>query len=244
MNKLLLLFAGVSTAGLVLVGTFVTAAAMRGADLSTLPVVGTLFPEPTEASIDADVEEPMAAIEDEVRDDRRTPVQVIESAASPLQAFLLPTPWNASDLEQLEQALQNRMAELDLREDQLEERERQLAESQRHLADLQAELENVRTGLIEERDETDAVREQTEREKEAEAARRVADLRRMSNIFSEGDAEESSRMLLDTYTPEQVGIVLSGLTAERVRELLQGIQTVDSSALVDVEASYRKHSAQ
>ncbi len=244
MNKLLLIFAGVSTAGLLLMGTFVTAAAMRGADLSTLPVVGSLFPEPTEASLDTELEEPVAAIEDEVRDDRRTPVQVMESAASPLQAFLLPTPWNASDLEELEAALQNRMNQLQQRESELDERERQLAESQRHLADLQAELERVRTGLIEERDETDAMREQNEREQEAEAARRVADLRRMSNIFSEGDAEETARMILDTYTPEQVGIVLSGLPAERVRELLQGIQTVESGSLADVEASYRKHSAQ
>ena len=244
MNKIILILAGALTASLLLLGTFVVSAAMRGADLSTLPVVGSLFPEPTEASVDPDVEDPITSIEDEVREDRRPDTQVIESAASPLQAFLLPTPWNASDLEALETTLQNRMTELDQREQALEERERQLAESQRHLADLQAELERVRTGLIEERDETDAMREQAEREKEAEAARRVADLRRMSNIFSEGDADDAARMLMDTYTPEQVGIVLSGLQAERVRELLQGVQTVDSSALVEVEASYRKHSAQ
>ena len=40
-----------------------------------------------------------------------------------------------------------------------------------------------------------------------------------------------------------VGIVLSGLTAERVRDLLQGISSADNGVLADVEASYRKHSA-
>ncbi len=245
MNKIILIFAGLMAAVLLLTGTFVTAAAMKGAELSTLPVIGKLFPEALEASVEVHTEAPNASVEEVVKTDRRSPEQVIDMSASPLQAFLLPTPWSAVELEALEQKLQSRMGSIAEREKQLDERERLLEDSQRHLADLQMELENVRTGLITERDDTLALEDELVRKQEADKARRAANLKRMSSLFADGDSEESARLLLDTYpNPVDAGIVLSGLTPDRVRDLMQGIRAAsqDKDQLTKIEASYRENS--
>ncbi|HPF12717.1 MAG: hypothetical protein H6830_09620 [Planctomycetes bacterium] len=241
MNKLLLIVAGITAAALLLVGTFVTAAGMMGANLSELPLLGRMFPAPPVAAVDTQVDATGTSIEEKVQADRRSPEQVIDMSASPLQAFLLPTPWTAAELEGLETQLKNRLAAVAEREKQLDERENLLSESQRHLADLQAELENVRTGLIEERDDTSAMQEEVAREQEAAKQRKVAGLRRMSNLFADGDPEDSARMLLEAYSPEEAGIVLSGLGPDRVRDLMQGIHVADPEVLRKIENSYRSN---
>ncbi|MEZ5973436.1 MAG: hypothetical protein R3F17_01245 [Planctomycetota bacterium] len=244
MNKILMIVAGVVAALMLLIGTFVTAAGMMGANLSQLPLVGALFPEPTEASVSPTGDEPMPTIEEQVSRDPRSDEQVIDMSATPLKAFLLPTPWNATELEALETQLKNRLGELREREKAIEAREQDLAESQRHLAELQAELESVRTGLIQERDETVSMQEEAAREEDAAKQRRLAGLKRMSSLFSDGDPEESARMLVDTYSADEAGIVLSGLSEERVRELMQGIRTANPEVLTDIEKSYREATSQ
>lgn len=239
MNKIILIFAAVATGSLLLVGTFVTAAGMLGADLHTLPVVGGLFPEPQEQSLDPALNEMNTSVEEQVEADRRSPDQVVDNSASPLHAFLLPSPWSSDQLEGLERQLKTRMNAIAEREKDLDKRQADLEESQRHLAELQTELESVRNGMIEERDETVALQEEVKQEEAAAAEKRIASFKQMSSLYAEGDPSESAQMLLDMYPPDDIGLVLSGLLPERVKELMSGIRSTQPDVLATVEAAYR-----
>jgi hypothetical protein len=239
MNKIILIIAGIAAGILLLVGTFVTAAGMLGADLHALPAVGGLFPEPIEQSLDPELNELNTSVEAQVEADMRSPEQVVDNSASPLHSFLLPSPWSSDELEDLERQLKTRLNALTEAEKDLDQRKASLEESQRHLAELQAELESVRNGMIDERDETVALQEEVKNEEAAAAEKRVESFKQMSSLFAEGDADEMSKMLLDMYTPDEIGLVLAGLPPERVQELMTGIRGSQPDVLSGVEASYR-----
>ncbi|MBL4769602.1 MAG: hypothetical protein JKY61_00265 [Planctomycetes bacterium] len=239
MNRIILIGAGIFAAILLLVGTFVTAAGMLGADLHALPVVGALFPVPAVASLDPALNDMNTSVEEQVDADTRSPEQVMDNSASPLHAFLLPSPWSTDQLEDLERQLKTRLSAITEREKDLEKNKADLQESQRHLSELQKELEQVRSGLIEERDETVALQEEVERGESAAAGKRVEGLKAMSSLYLNGDSQEMADMLLKVYPPDDIGIVLSGLTPERVTVLLQGISASQPDVLSLVESSYR-----
>ncbi|MDF1836458.1 MAG: hypothetical protein P1V35_01195 [Planctomycetota bacterium] len=239
MNKVIIIFAAAAAGILLLVGTFVTAAGMLGADLHALPVVGGLFPEPVQQSLDPELNEMNLSVEEQVRSDMRSPEQVVDNSASPLHAFLLPSPWSSDQLEDLEKQLKTRLNALTEREKGLDKRQADLEESQRHLAELQAELESVRNGMIEERDETVALQDEVKREEANAEEKHVAGLKQMASLFAEGDATEMAQMLIDMHAPEDIGLVLSGLPAERVRDLLTGIRATQPDVLSAVTESYK-----
>ncbi len=242
MNKIILILSGIAAAALLLVGTFVTAAGMLGAELHELPVLGALFPEPPVESIDPSLNELNSSVEEQVDADMRSPEQVMDNSSSPLHAFLLPNPWSTDQLEEIESQLKTRLNAIGEREKELDARQLNLEESQRHLTELQKELESVRSGLIDERDETVALQEEVKIEEKAAAEKRVESFKQMSSLFANGDADEMSQMLLDMYPPADIGLVLSGLTPERVQVLMQGIRNSQPDVLSMVEASYRAES--
>ena len=240
MNKIILIFAAVAAGTLLLVGTFVTAAGMLGADLHALPVVGGLFPEPVEQSLNPELNELNTSVEEQVRADQRSPDQVVDNSASPLHAFLLPSPWSSDQLEDLEQQLKMRLNAITEREKDLDKRQTDLEESQRHLAELQAELESVRNGMIEERDETVALQEEVKQDEAAAAEKLKASFKQMSSLYADGDATETAEMMLDMHTPSEVGQILANLPADRVREILSGIRASNQpDVLSEVSASYQ-----
>jgi hypothetical protein len=61
----------------------------------------------------------------------------------------------------------------------------------------------------------------------------------MADLFKEGDPAEMAQMLVDVYPPADIGLVLTGLTPDRVQALLQGIRSAAPDILMGVEASYR-----
>ncbi|MCA9001880.1 MAG: hypothetical protein KDB61_08150 [Planctomycetes bacterium] len=241
MNRIILIFAAVTAATLLLVGTFVTAAGMLGADLHELPLVGGLFPAPVEASLDPELNELNTSVEEQVESDLRSPGQVIDNSASPLHAFLLPSPWNSDQLEDLETQLRNRLNALTEAEKDLERRKADLEESQRHLNELQVELESIRSGLIAERDETTALEDEVRLKAEAEADKRVSSLKQMATIFADGDPDETATMMMGIYTPADIGVILSGMSPEKVQPLMQSINTIgaDPDLLAKVAAAYQ-----
>lgn len=239
MNKIILILSGIAAAILLLVGTFVTAAGMLGAELHELPAIGGLFPEPPVASIDPSLNELNSSVEEQVDGDMRSPEQVMDHSSSPLHAFLLPSPFSTDRLEELESQLKTRLNAIAEREKELDARQLNLEESQRHLAELQKELESVRSGLIDERDETVALQEEVKIEEAATAEKRVESYKQMSSLFANGDPELLSQMLLDMYPPNEIGLVLAGLPPERVTVLLAGIRAIQPDVLGIVEASYR-----
>ncbi|MCP5022259.1 MAG: hypothetical protein GY930_10835 [bacterium] len=239
MNKIILILSGIAAAILLLVGTFVTAAGMLGAELHELPAIGGLFPEPPVAAIDPSLNELNTSVEEQVDADIRSPEQVMDHSSSPLHAFLLPNPFSTDQLEELESQLKTRLNAIAEREKELDARQLDLEESQRHLAALQRELESVRSGLIEERDETVALQEENKIKDAASAEERVESFKLMSSLFAEGDVDVKSQMLLDMYPPKEIGLVLAGLPPERVAVLMAGIRTAAPDVLSAVETSYR-----
>lgn len=225
--KKALSLAGYGVGGAALVGgSFVLFAALSGAPLSQLPAVGGLFPEPEPTAVGRDGEVPLD-VREELAADRRPVGQLFDRARSPLHAFLLPSPFSVSELEELESRLENRMRELDARERALDERERELVDEREHYRHLFAELEELRNQLARGHDEQQAREQEIERDRQALEEAERASFQTLAAIYSEGRARDMAGMLSATYEPEKAALVLAALDDERAATLLAEIHRAD-----------------
>ena len=99
MNHILKILAYGLGGFVLLIGSFVTFSALTGTPMHDMKGVGKLFPEQVvalegESTMLPDVEE-------EIQQDRRSPRQLFESAATPLSSFMLADPFSAEELADL-----------------------------------------------------------------------------------------------------------------------------------------------
>lgn len=219
-------------------GSFVLFATLSGTPLSKISGVGSFFPDegvdPVAASQD------LGHPEDELEEDRRSREQVLESARGPLRAFLLPSPFSATVLEQLEASLQNRMAELELRDRELDRREAQLEEDRLHYVDLLVELEQLRTALLEMDDERVAQAEELDRDRAAFTESEKQSYRSMAKLYEEGKAKDLAPMLMKVYEPDKAALILAALSQEQVGLLLGEIFRIDEEMGAAYQEAYRE----
>ena len=228
---------GLGGTGLI-AGSFVLFAALSGTPLSKVAGVGSFFPE--EAAGPVAATQDFGHPEDELEDDRRTPEQVLDSARGPLHVFVMPSPFSATDLEQLEASLQNRMMELDLRDRELDRREAQLEEDRLHYIDLLGELEQLRTALLEMDDERVAQAEELDRDREAFSESEKHSYRSMAKLYEEGKAKDLAPMLMKVYAPDKAALILAALPQEQVGLLLGEIFRIDEAQGAAYQQAYRE----
>lgn len=217
-------------------GSFVLFTALSGTPMSRVTGVGRLFPEDAEAP-PADLPAPTGG--EEVDADPRPAGVVVEAARSPLNAFLLPSPFSASELEDLEQRLQTRLDELATRERRLEERERQLAEDRRHYEELFAELEDMRTSILEMDDERRARAEELDRDRRAAEEREDQSYRDLAKFYGEGKARDMAAMLADVFQADEAALILSALSQDRAGELMSEVYKLDPKKGAALQEAYR-----
>lgn len=221
-------------------GSFVTFAALSGVPLSKVAGIGVFFPTPQGTEQLADPDSPM--MEEVVAADTRSPVQVIESARGPLHAFVLPSPFSASELEDLERRLQNRMRELDLRDADLDRRQAELEETAEHYEELFAELADLQTSLLSMEEERLAQEEELVRDQAALAEREAQAYRVLAPMYAGGGkVKDLAKMLSDVYEAEDAAKILMALTSERAGELLGEIYKLDRDKGAAFQEAYRVH---
>jgi len=228
---------GLGGAGL-MAGSFVLFAALSGTPLSKVAGVGSLFPQDPADPVTSsqDIEDP----EDELLEDRRTSEQVLDSARGPLHAFVLPSPFSATDLEQLESSLENRMTELELRDRELDRREAQLEEDRLHYIDLLTELEQMRTALLEMDDERVAKAEELDRDISAFSESEKQSYRAMAKLYETGKPRDLAPMLMKVYAPDKAALILAALPQDQVGLLLGEIFSIDEAQGAAYQEAYRE----
>jgi len=206
--------------GLVLfVGSFLSFAAVSGTPMHELSLVGRMFPAPEEPEVAAvDAGGPLEQLDQ----DARSTQEVVEDAAIPLQAFLLPAPFSSNELEGLQRELKASLRANQLRELELEKRERELDLLAQHFDERWSELEALRSSLVEAEMQLREREAELERDADVQAEREKASWTSLAGMFAEGKAKSLALKLMQ-YAPADAARILRALPAERARELLNEI---------------------
>lgn len=222
MNKILKLLVYALSASGLLTASFLVFASVAGIPLSSLPMIGSFFPEP---ELEASEPPEPATLDAQIDQDRRPPDQVLEASANPLHSFQLTAPWSSKGLEALELRLEARIATLEERTQVFKKREREQDERARRYDKKFIELEIMRENLLQQSDESSARQEELDTEALAKEAERRAGLQRASVLYAEddGNAASDASMLLSTYPATEAGEILRLLEPERAAQLMKEI---------------------
>jgi hypothetical protein len=245
MNKLLEL------AAILLGGTsffavcFVGFSAISGTPLNEVPLVRSLVdsPEPGEDEAhEAPTSEESGRHDAPPREPEIAEPSPREELAL-LATWSLPSPYSAEELGALSDQLKAQRLELDqreaqlaLRESGLQEREEQLASESSTLTRMRKELEDYELEL--------ATREFEVRRLEQEAEEhRQEGFAQVGGVLSALETPQAGERL-GKYTPEEAAQILRGIDEERAIEILNELQGDRWKAYVDAYSKARKASAE
>lgn len=209
-----------------LTGSFFLAAAITGTPLSSMKGVGGLFPkQPRAQLIDS---EKLPEIETLLENDTRSKEQILDSARSPLTAFVLQDPFSAKELSELERRLQDKLYELEQRERALDEREVLLDQDAEHLERLKADFERLKSDLLNAGDEQRAKDEELTADRRAIDALKIQAFKAMAAQFEDGEAPDAAAQLLNVYSnPDDAAQVLKFMAQDRANEILAEVFKID-----------------
>jgi len=219
MNNILKYIAFASGGVVLFFSSFLAFAALSGTPPHMLAVIGGLFPEP-EVAIRTE-NEPVNLME-EVALDTRPVVEVIESAASPLKAFLLESPFSTDELEQLQSRMKSGVEANNQRAIDFGRREAELEVRERQLDERWEELVKIRTALIEHDLELELREDELIRNENAQMERERGSWSSMAKIFETGDTATLVENLV-MFPPDQAAQILRGLKETRASELINGL---------------------
>ena len=219
-NNFFKYFAYAIGAAVLLGGSFFLFAGLSGMPMSEMRGVGGAFPDPVEES--AIASQSLPHHQDELDGDRRSVTQVLAESTSPLRAFMLPTGYSTERLAELEHDLELRMDELAMRNRALDKREHELDQDYETYRELFTQLEALRADLIEQQAEQEARGEELDAGQESLEASKRASFGKLAPLYAEGRAQTKAGLLLQ-YSPEEAGMILAALPAERVAELVDAI---------------------
>jgi flagellar motility protein MotE (MotC chaperone) len=197
---------------------FIGFAALSGAPLSELAVVGPLFagdaqPEAASAAPTA-APAPLAA--------PREGKQALQANLGVLAAFTLEAPFRGRELQQLVDDLKSRTLALDQREARLEDQEGLLRERMDQVAAQFATIESLRAELDLRLKELELRSAEVAREERAADSTRREGLAKLAELFREGDLKPMAARIAQ-FPPEEAAIILHCLEPERASALLNGL---------------------
>ncbi len=204
-----------------LIGSFVTFSALTGTPMHEMKGVGKLFPE--QITVEEGETTMLPDVEAELLEDRRSPRQLFENAATPLGSFMLVDPFSGDELGQLGKSLQTKLNEVAKRARELDERERELNADREHIEDRYRELEKLRSSLLDQDADTEAKGEEVDRDREVLKEDKMETYKKMASIFEGTEAEDAAALLTSVYDPAEAAKILVQLDDERVRDLMNAI---------------------
>lgn len=210
-----------------LVGTFVTISALTGTPLHEVKGVGKFFPE--QVVVEEGTSTMLPDAEVEIENDTRSPRQLFDSAATPLNSFTLADPFSAEELSTLERTLQIKLDEVAERARDLDVRERELDADRQHLDDRYGELQSLRTALLEQGADNEAAGDEVDHDREVLEEDKMETYKQMSTIFVDTEAADAAALLSSVYGPEEAAKVLVHLEEERIRDIIAALQVKDKN---------------
>ena len=228
-------YAAISLAAIVLfAASFFLFAILSGTPLDQLAVIGKYMAKSQdESQVPAD---PETSVASELKEDRRPEEVVLSSATSPLQAFLLQSPFSTEELQQLQSELKSKITANAARQLDLNARQREIETREKHLEDRWSELEAIRNALNQRELELTQRGDEIDREARVAAETEEASWEGIASIFSEGKVKDLKDKLL-AFPPEKAALIMKSLPESRAAELLQTLTGEDFRTYTD---AYRK----
>lgn len=214
-------------------GSFVIFAALSGAPMHEIALIGDWFEPPQAEGSEAPMVEDLTG---ELEADERSSRQVLSEATSPLAAFLVPSPFSTQQLESLQGELKQRLDATRALQSQLREREQDLVLREEQLDERWQEMERIRNALLEQDMDLDQRQEELDRDERAQAERERASWQSMARVFSEGKAKDLVQDLV-LFAPDEAAKILRALPDERASEL---IREIPRERYLDYAEAYRK----
>lgn len=149
--------------------------------------------------------------------------------AGVLGAFVLPSPFDSRELQDLQKKLTDRLEKVAATEKELARRAAELDDWQKTLEERTRELDEVRLRI--EKGPSAAAPDKTAGAV-PDAEKDQASWRAMSPLFAEGDVDDLAAKLA-SFTPEEAAQVLKGLEPERAAALLNALPKAQYKPFLD-----------
>jgi flagellar motility protein MotE (MotC chaperone) len=221
MNSLLKYIAFSVAAIVLFAGSFLIFAALSGAPMHEVAVVGRFFQAPERTGEDAAlaVHVPSDLVA-EVEQDKRPSRQVLAEAATPLSAFLLQSPFSAQELSGLQKELKNRLESARRLQIELKQKLDDVGARELQLEERWIELEQIRNGLIEQDLELAQRQDELERDARTQGEREDASWTSMAKVFEEGKPKDLAKNLV-MFEPDEAARILRALPETRASALIR-----------------------
>lgn len=209
-------------AGLVLFGvTFTMVAVFSGAPLKEVAVIGRLVGGPDERGDDA----PAVAMggSDEEKVEPVSGEEALMRNAGLLSSWNLPAPFTGSELHKLQKELTDQIRENSIEREKLRVRSLELDEMEQALKDKYAELAGMRSKLEELESSLDLRQAELERDEKARAEREVQGWKDVAKLLSGGKPKENA-LLIAEEDPEYAARILRELGEAQAGEILRLIE--------------------
>lgn len=230
---------------LLLAGSFVTFAALSGKPLHEVAILKNFVKapekpadekhepskEPGEGEKHAD--EPATgehtSTAHATTDEKHTPPapttserRAIEANVGVLGTFMLPSPFSADELSDLQKALHDANADAKRRIERIGTREKELAEWEHALEVRNNELQEMRALLEKKELELSLREDEVKRDEHAKSAREQQSWVELAKFFSDGDPEEMAKKLA-LFEPKDAVRILRALDDERASLLVNAL---------------------
>lgn len=148
--------------------------------------------------------------------------RALEANVGVLGTFMLPSPFSAEQLGDLQQALHEANADAKRRLERIAMRERELAEWEHALEVRNEELQKLRALLEGKELELSLLADEVKRDESAKSAREQQSWAELARFFSDGDPEELAKKLV-LFEPKEAVRILRALDDERASLLVNAL---------------------
>ncbi len=199
-------------------GTYVGIALMSGAPLHEVAILSSFVDAP---EVNESMPGDPAVARDEAGEVKKpTGGELLEANAGLLGAFMIESPFKATELRKLEDELKRKLREMTIERESLEVKSLELDEWESSLRERQAELADLRTKLEALESSIELRMAELTRDEAAKLERELQGWKDLAKLYKSGEAEVNAKMLAEE-SPEDAALILRELGDEQAGEILR-----------------------
>lgn len=202
-------------------GTYVGIAIVSGAPLHEVPGLNQFVKAP-EVPEGAEVDPDLA--QEDMKREERVGSDLMEANVGLLGAFMMDSPFSASDLKDLQRELKQKLREQSQERQAMDARALELDEWDQALRERQAELADRRTKLEEMESQIEIRFSELEYTERINQQREKQGWRKLAEVYSASEPRAAAIMLLEE-DPKDAALILDELEPKQAGDILRAIPT-------------------
>jgi len=199
-------------------GSYVGIALMSGAPLHEVAVLSSFVDAPEAGESESG--DPATAMDGGGEASKPTGGELLEANAGLLGAFMIESPFTATELRKLEDELKRKLREMTIERESIEVKSLELDEWESSLRERQAELADLRTKLEALESSIELRMAELTRDEAAKLERELQGWKDLAKLYKSGEAEVNAKMLAEE-SPEDAALILRELGDEQAGEILR-----------------------